>query len=93
MSGKPFQPYDAMQDVTCWKPGGVAVAALIVAALLVACSDAKTVAFYKDHGAERETKVSECLSTASSSQDCLNARQAEFEASGIKAVNGRAVAP
>jgi hypothetical protein len=93
MSGKPFEPYDATQDLTCWKPGGLAVAALIAAALLVACSDAKTVSFYKDHAPERSKKVGECLATPSQSQDCINARQADFEVSGIKAVNGRAVAP
>ena len=93
MSGKPFEPYDATQDLTCWKPGGLAVAALIGAALLVACSDAKTVTYYRDHTPERNAKVRACLSTPSNNQDCINARQADFDVAGIKAVNGRAVAP
>ena len=93
MPAKPFEPYDAMQDLTCWKPGGLAVGILIVAALLVACSDTKPVSFYKDHEADRAKKVRECLAVASSSQDCRNARQAAFDAAGIKAVDGLAVAP
>jgi len=61
--------------------------------LMVACSDAKTVTYYKDHQPERAKKVGECLGAASSSQDCVNARQAEFEAAGIPAVDGKAIQP
>ncbi len=93
MTKTPIETYDATQDLLCWRPAGLAAAAAVVALLMVACSDAKTVRFYKDHQPERAKKVSECLGAASSSQDCLNARQAEFEASGIAAVNGKAVQP
>jgi hypothetical protein len=71
---------DAVQDVLCWRPAGLGIAAAIVALLLVACSDAKPVSYYKGHADERAHKVQECLGRASDSQDCLNARQAEFEA-------------
>ncbi len=93
MTKPPIETYDETQDVLCWRPAGLAAAAAIVALLMVACSDAKTVSFYKDHQSERAKKVGECLGQASSSQDCLIARQAEFEASGIPAVNGKATRP
>jgi hypothetical protein len=93
MTKLPIDAYDETQDVLCWRPAGLAAAAAIVALLMVACSDAKTVSFYKDHQPERARKVGECLGQASNSQDCLNARQAEFEASGIAAANGRALQP
>ncbi len=93
MTKLPIETYDATEDVMCWRPAGLAAAAAVVALLMVACSDAKTVTYYKDHQPERAEKVSECLGQASSSQDCVNARQAEFEAQGIPAVNGKAVQP
>ena len=89
----PVPAYDETQDVLCWRPAGVAAAAAIIALLMVACSDAKPVAFYKDHQPERAKKVGECLAHASDSQDCINARQAEFEAQGIPAQDGKAIQP
>ncbi len=82
---------DAVQDLLCWRPLGLAAAAGLVALLLVACSDAKPVSYYKTHAPERAHKVSECLGQASDSQDCVNARQAEFESIGIPAANGKAL--
>ena len=67
------------------------VAAVFGAALVVACSDAKPVSFYLDHPTERATKVEQCLAQALDSADCANAKQAAFQAYGIRAVDGRAV--
>ncbi len=91
-SAKRADAYDATQDLLCWRPAWLAAAAAIVATLLVACSDAKPVSYYKGHVSERAQKVQLCLSRGSDSQDCLNARQADFEAAGIPAANGKALA-
>ncbi len=83
---------DAAHDLLCWRPAGLGVAAAVVALLLVACSDAKPVSYYRGHAQERAHRVQECLGKASDSQDCLNARQAEFESLGLPAANGKAAA-
>jgi hypothetical protein len=58
--------------------------------LLAGCT--KPVAYYAAHEDARHARVEACLvSTENDSQDCQNAAQAEFNARGIKAVNGRAV--
>jgi hypothetical protein len=59
--------------------------------LLVACSDARTVAYYRQHAPERTAKLDRCLARGSETADCLNARQAEFEARGIPAKDGQAL--
>jgi len=62
------------------------------ALLLLACSKpAQSVDWYKSHGAARTTMVDQCLINGEDSHDCNNAKQAEFELSGIPAKNGRAV--
>ena len=51
-------------------------------------------ACYAAHADERHARVETCLAShANDSQDYPNAAQAEFDALGIQAVNGRAVAP
>jgi hypothetical protein len=67
---------------------GLAVGAVAVGVLLMACSDAKPIDFYKNHGNERAQRLNACLANGSGAQDCLNARQAEFEVRGIPATNG-----
>lgn len=64
------------------------VGAIALGLLLMACSDAKPVAFYKTHANERAQRLNACLADGSGAQDCLNARQAEFELRGIPATNG-----
>lgn len=66
------------------------VAAAAGLLLLVACSDARTVAYYRQHDAERAAKLDKCLAQGANTPDCLNARQAEFEARGIPAKDGSA---
>ena len=49
---------------------------------------------YAAHAEERQVRVQACLgSTENDGQECRNAAQAEYDAMGIKAVNGRAVVP
>jgi hypothetical protein len=48
MSGR-MPPYDQTQDVMRRRQAAVASAAALAALFLVACSDAKSVAFYKEH--------------------------------------------
>jgi len=49
---------------------------------------------YAAHAEERQARVQACLgSTENDGQECRNAAQAEYDAMGIKAVNGRAVVP
>jgi hypothetical protein len=68
------------------------IAALLCLLLLAGCT--KPVTYYAAHAAERQARVQACLmSPTNDNQDCRNAAQAEFDALGIKAVNGRAVAP
>jgi hypothetical protein len=60
--------------------------------LLPVC--AKPVAWYAAHPTERQARVQACLASSDNdNEDCRNAAQAEFDAMGTKAVNGRAVAP
>jgi hypothetical protein len=60
--------------------------------LLAGCT--KPVTYYAAHADERKARVERCLtSQENDNQDCRNAAQAEFDAMGIKAVNGRAVVP
>jgi hypothetical protein len=60
--------------------------------LLAGCT--KPVTYYAAHADERQARVMVCLqSPDNNNQDCRNAAQAEFDAMGIKAVNGRAVVP
>jgi uncharacterized protein YgiB involved in biofilm formation len=92
MSGR-MPPYDPTQDVMRRRQAAVASAAALAALLLAACSDAKSVAFYKEHQAERAKTVGDCLAMGSDSQNCLNARQADFEAQGIPAKDGKALQP
>lgn len=64
------------------------VGAVAMGVLLMACSDARPVSFYKSHANERATRLNACLANGAATQDCLNARQAEFEVRGIPATNG-----
>lgn len=67
-------------------------AVLLCLPLLAGCT--KPVDYYAAHTEERHARVHACLqSPQNDSQDCRNAAQAEFDAMGIKAINGRAVAP
>jgi hypothetical protein len=64
-------------------------AALLCLPLLAGCT--KPVTYYAAHADERHARVQACLiNTENDNQDCRNAAQAEFDALGIKAVNGRA---
>jgi hypothetical protein len=84
--------YDPIADnLQCWRPIGLAVAAALVGMLFVACSDAKPVNYYLTHAQERADKVKACLERGSDSADCLNAKQAEFQALGIPASGGKAL--
>jgi hypothetical protein len=65
------------------------IAALLCLPLLVGCT--KPVTYYATHAAEREARVEACLERPEN--DNQDAAQAEFDALGIKAVNGRAVQP
>lgn len=67
---------------------GVAVGAVAVGVLLMACSDAKPASYYKVHATERAQRLNACLAEGAATQDCLNARQAEFDVRGIPATNG-----
>jgi hypothetical protein len=68
------------------------IAALLCLPALAGCT--KPVTYYAAHADERHARVGRCLkSQENDSQDCRNAVQAEFDATGIKAVNGRAVMP
>ncbi len=83
--------YDPITDnLHAWRPVAMGAAAALIGMLFVACSDAKPVAYYASHAQERAQKVQACLGKGSDSADCLNARQAEFQALGIPAVNGKA---
>jgi hypothetical protein len=63
---------------------------LLCPPLLAGCS--KPVTYYAAHVDERKARVEACLGGAQAdNQDCRNAAQAEFDAAGIKAVNGRAL--
>jgi hypothetical protein len=67
-------------------------AVLVCLPLLAGCT--KPVTYYAAHDVERKARVQACLRTPENdNQDCRNAAQAEFDALGVKAVNGRAVAP
>jgi hypothetical protein len=67
-------------------------AALLCLPLLAGCT--KPVTYYAAHADERHARVERCLaSQENDNQDCRNAAQAEFDAMGIKAVNGRTVVP
>lgn len=69
------------------------IAALLCLALMVAACT-KPVSYYAAHADERQTRLQACLiGPDNNSQDCRNAAQAEFDALGVKAVNGRAVPP
>jgi hypothetical protein len=58
--------------------------------LLAGCT--KPVSYYAAHADERQARVQACLiSPENDSQGCRNAAQAEYDAMGVKAVNGRAV--
>jgi hypothetical protein len=71
-------------------PNASLIAALLCLPLLAGCT--KPVTYYAEHAAERKARVHACLETPENdNQDCRNAAQAEFDALGIKAVNGRAV--
>jgi hypothetical protein len=48
----------------------------VAALLLVGCSKAKDVAYYKDNAAERGKKVSDCDTYHDDSADCKAAREA-----------------
>jgi hypothetical protein len=68
------------------------IAALLCLLFLAGCT--KPVTYYAAHADERHDRVHACLRTPENdNQDCRNAAQAEFDALGIKAVNGRAVVP
>lgn len=84
--------YDPFQDFLddqrrIWAVVGAAAGLL----LLVACSDARTVAYYKQNAPERAARLDQCLGQGSDTADCRNARQAEFEVRGIAARDGRAL--
>jgi hypothetical protein len=65
------------------------IVTLLCLSLLAGCT--KPVAYYATHATERRTRVEACLAShENDSQDCRNAAQAEFDALGIKAINGRA---
>jgi hypothetical protein len=63
------------------------IVALLCPRLLAGCT--KPVTYYAEHASERHARIEHCLvSPENDSQDCRNAAQAEFDALGIKAVNG-----
>uniref|UniRef100_UPI0035CC2494 EexN family lipoprotein n=1 Tax=uncultured Sphingomonas sp. TaxID=158754 RepID=UPI0035CC2494 len=59
---------------------------------LSACSDAKSVAHYTAHAAERSKRLDTCVAAADFSRDCRNVRQSQFDADGIPAHDGASVA-
>lgn len=71
----------------------VAAGTLLITLVLLACSNAKPIAYYADHAEERAERIARCLTIGSEDPDCLNAKQAEFDARGIPAINGRAIQP
>jgi len=66
---------------------------ILVIFALGACSASgqQTVDYYKAHARERAERVDRCLVAGDTSQDCRNAKQADFEASGIAAKDGVAI--
>ena len=76
---------------------------IVIAAALGGCG--RSVAYYRAHARDRADKVEACLTdpppppppppppAAADSRDCRNATQADLEAGGIPAVDGRAVHP
>ena len=83
-------------DLDCLAPArwvGFAAGVLMGGLLLVACSDSKPVNYYMNHADERARKVAACLGQGNDSDDCRNARQADFQARGISARDGRAIQP
>lgn len=71
----------------------LAAGALMTALVLLACSNAKPIAYYASHPEERAARIEQCLASGTENPDCLNAKQAEFDARGIPAINGRAIDP
>uniref|UniRef100_UPI0035CC9EA0 EexN family lipoprotein n=1 Tax=uncultured Sphingomonas sp. TaxID=158754 RepID=UPI0035CC9EA0 len=63
---------------------------IVISALaaLSACSEVKSVGYYKTHGAERARRLDICVDTADFSHDCRNVRQAQFETDGLPAKDG-----
>jgi hypothetical protein len=87
---KAYDPYREFA-VSC-RIAGLLAAGIAGMVFLMACSDAKPVSYYKGlAAADRKAKVESCVASGSDSQDCLNARQAEFEVLGITARDGRAL--
>jgi hypothetical protein len=85
--------YDPIGEfLGCCRLAAAMAGALAVMVALLACSDAKPVSYYKSRPDEREAKVQSCVTSGSQTQDCNNARQAEFEILGIEAKDGRALA-
>ncbi len=67
------------------------LAAVSVSLTFLAACD-RPVSFYAAHPVDRSARLQTCLSGVDNdSQDCRNAAQADYEARGIKAINGRAV--
>jgi porphobilinogen deaminase len=66
------------------------ITVLLCLSLLAGCT--KPVTYYASHADERQARVKVCLRTPENdNHDCRNAAQAEFDAMGIKAINGRAI--
>jgi hypothetical protein len=61
---------------------------------LGACSagSQQSVDYYKDHKQERVARIDRCLASFDLSQDCRNAKQAQFDLDGTPAKNGEAIA-
>jgi hypothetical protein len=76
-----------------WPARRIRIYALLCLPFLAGCT--KPVTYYAAHPDERHARVQACLESGpdNNDPDCRNAAQAEFDALGIKAVNGRAVAP
>ncbi len=66
----------------------LAVLALIA---LSACSEAKSVAYYDAHVAERGKRLDACIAASDFSHNCRNVRQSQFDTDGIAAQDGVAV--
>jgi hypothetical protein len=65
--------------------------AIIALLMLVNCSNAKGVEYYKAHAAERVHRLDACVAYTDFSRDCRNVRQSQFDSDGIPASDGVAI--
>jgi hypothetical protein len=84
-----FDPYRDCADFL--RGLGLAFAALVGGVVLIACSDSRPVTYYLSHPQERGQRVDDCLAHAADTQDCRNAKQADFQSRGIPAKDGAAL--